>query len=68
MLQAVTKQVLEAAPAGGIDDHLGYVKHAVKGSDHGKSRNGTRTKTVYTELGLVEVDISRYRDGTFSLR
>lgn len=29
------------------------------------SRNGTRSKTVLTEIGPVEIDVPRDRDGTF---
>ena len=32
---------------------------------HGNSRNGTRSKTVITEIGPVELDVPRDRDGTF---
>lgn len=66
LLQQLTKQILESALEGEIDDHLGYPKHAMEGRDGGNSRNGSRTKTVATEVGPVEVAIPRDRDGTFS--
>jgi hypothetical protein len=34
-----------------MEEHLGYAKHAVEGRNHGNSRNGTRSKTVITEIG-----------------
>lgn len=40
-----------------MDEHLGYEKHDVSGRGSGNSRNGTRTKTVMTEIGPVEIDV-----------
>ena len=48
-----------------MEDHLGYAKHAPEGRDRGNSRNGTRAKTVLTEVGEVELDVPRDRDGSF---
>jgi transposase-like protein len=48
-----------------MDEHLGYVKHAVEGRNHGNSRNGTRSKTVITEIGPVDFEVPRDRDGSF---
>jgi transposase-like protein len=53
-----------------IDDangeHLGYDKHdpagRVKGSN---SRNGIRSTEVLTDVGPVEIDVPRDRDGSF---
>ena len=36
-----------------MSEHLGYDKHDPAGRDGGNSRNGTRTKTVLTEIGPV---------------
>src|SRR3954454_6016265 len=44
---------------------IGYQKHAVEGRDGGNSRNGTRTKTVITAVGPVDIEVPRDRDGTF---
>ncbi len=65
LLGQLTKQVLETGLEVEMDEHLGYEKHAVEGRDGGNSRNGTRSKTVITEVGPVEVDVPRDRDGTF---
>ena len=46
-----------------MDEHLGYPKHAPEGRDKGNSRNGTRSKTVITEVGPVEIEVPRDRDG-----
>src|SRR4029079_10980242 len=48
-----------------MDEHLGYAKHAVEGRNHGNSRNGTRSKTVITEIGPVDIDVPRDRDSSF---
>lgn len=45
--------------------HLAYDKHDVMGRNGGNSRNGTRIKTVLTEIGPVEIEVPRDRDGTF---
>ena len=65
LLGDLTKRVLEAGLEGEMDAHLGYEKHAVEGRDGGDSRNGTRTKTVITEIGPVDVEVPRDRDGSF---
>jgi Transposase, Mutator family len=48
-----------------MDEHLGYEKHDVSGRGSGNSRNGTRTKTVLTEIGPVEIDVPRDTGSTF---
>jgi putative transposase len=65
LLQQLTKVVLEAALDGEITDHLGYDKHAPAGRDGGNSRNGARSKTVLTEIGPVQLEVPRDRDGSF---
>lgn len=53
LLQQLTKRVLESALDGEITDHLGYDKHDPVGKNSGNSRNGSRDKTVLTEVGPV---------------
>ena len=65
LLTGLTKTVLETALEAELSDHLGYDKHDPAGRNGGNSRNGTRTKTVLTQVGPVEVDVPRDRDGTF---
>jgi putative transposase len=65
LLQQLTKRVIEAALDGEITDHLGYDKHDPAGKDGGNSRNGTRTKTVLTDVGPVEITVPRDRDASF---
>lgn len=57
--------MLEKALEAELDEHLGYPKHAVEGRGTGNSRNGTRAKTVLTEVGEVELEVPRDRDGSF---
>ena len=65
LLADVAKRVIETGLEVEMTEHLGYAKHAADGRDGGNSRNGTRTKTVITELGPIEIDVPRDRDGTF---
>ncbi|WP_373312253.1 IS256 family transposase, partial [Streptomyces tauricus] len=65
LLQQLTKTVLESALEGEITDHLGYDKHDPAGKDGGNSRNGSRSKTVLTDVGPVEIDVPRDREGSF---
>jgi len=65
LLGDLTKRVLEAGLEGEMDVHVGYEKHAVEGRNGDNSRNGTRTKTVITDIGPVDIEVPRDRDGTF---
>ena len=65
LLAELTRLVLESALEGEITDHLGYDKHERGGSVDGNARNGTRSKTVLTKVGPVQVDVPRDRAGTF---
>src|SRR5690348_216743 len=55
LLQQLAKRVLESALEGEITDHLGYERHDPAGRGSGNSRNGTRAKSVLTDVGPVEV-------------
>ena len=65
LLSDLTKQVLETGLEVEMEEHLGYPKHAVEGRNGGNSRNGTRSKTVITEIGPIELEVPRDRDGSF---
>jgi putative transposase len=65
MLTGLTKSVVETALEEEMSDHLGYDKHEPVGRNGGNSRNGTRSKTVLTEIGPVEIEVPRDRDGSF---
>ena len=68
LLAQLTKRLVESALDGELTDHLGYGKHDAAGRDGGNSRNGHRSKTVLTEVGPVEIDVPRDRDGSFEPR
>ena len=65
LLGDLTKQILETGLEVEMDEHLGYMKHDSAGRNGGNSRNGTRSKTVITEVGPVDIDVPRDRDSTF---
>src|SRR6478736_6752379 len=65
LLAQLTKRLVESALEGEITDHLGYDRHDAAGRDGGNSRNGHRSKTVLTEVGPVEIEVPRDRDGSF---
>ena len=63
LLGGLTKTVLETALEAEMTEHLGYEKHQV--TDSANARNGTRSKTVLTEVGAVEIEVPRDREGSF---
>ena len=65
LLAGLTKTVLETALDAEMTEHLGYDRHDPAGRDGGNSRNGTRSKTVLTEIGPVQIEVPRDRDSTF---
>jgi transposase-like protein len=50
-LQSLIKQVLETALEAELEEHLGYEHSDRVGKATGNERNGTRSKTVATEVG-----------------
>ena len=65
LLSGLTKNVLEAGLEAEMSEHLGYDKHDPAGKNTGNSRNGTRSKRVLTDVGPVEIEVPRDRDGSF---
>jgi transposase-like protein len=65
LLAGLTKTVLESALEAELTEHVGYEPYDPAGYHSGNSRNGTRTKTVLTEIGPVSLDVPRDRAGTF---
>ena len=64
LLAGLTEQVLETALEVELTEHLGHERGAPKAGAN--ERNGTRAKTVLTEVGPVQVDVPRDRDGSFA--
>jgi putative transposase len=65
LLNQLTKNVLETALDAEMAEHLGYDKHDPAGRGSGNSRNGTRAKTVFTEIGPVEIEVPRDTKSSF---
>ena len=65
LLSQVTKAVLERALGEELTVHLGYEKHDPAGRGSGNSRNGTASKRLLTEVGPVELEVPRDRNGSF---
>ena len=63
LLAGLTKNVLETALEAEITEHLGHERHGA--AENGNVRNGTRSKTVFTEVGPVQIDVPRDREGSF---
>ncbi|GAA1390279.1 IS256 family transposase [Pseudonocardia kongjuensis] len=66
LLAGLTKTVLETALEAEMSEHLGYEPHDPAGRNGQNSRNGTRSKTVLTEIGPVEIEVPRDRDASFA--
>ncbi len=65
LLGQLTKSVLETTLDAEMSEHLGYDKHDPAGRNSGNSPNGTRAKTVLTEIGPVEIEVPRDTESTF---
>jgi putative transposase len=65
LLAGLTKTVLETALEAEMSECLGYETHDPAGHNSGNSRNGTRTKTVLTDIGPVKLDVPRDPAGDF---
>ena len=61
LLSDLTKQVLDTGLEVEMEEHVGYAKHASEGRNGGNSRNGTRSKTVITVVGPIELGVPRDR-------
>ena len=59
------KMTVETALNAELDDHLGYPKHSAAGRGSGNSRNGHSPKTLKGDIGEVEIQNPRDRNGTF---
>ena len=51
-----------------LTDHLGYEKGSPDAAAFANSRNGSTPKTVATQVGDVELDVPRDREGSFAPR
>lgn len=65
LLTSMVRQVLQTGLEVELADHLGYEPYDPAGRGSGNSRNGSYPKTVTTEIGDVELQMPRDRNGTF---
>jgi putative transposase len=65
LLSQVTKAVLERALTEELTGHLRYDKHDPAGRGSGNSRKGATGKTVLTDVGAVDLQVPRDRNGSF---
>jgi len=65
LLAGLTKQVLELTPEDELTDHLGYPPRERERKTGTNERNGSRPKTVTAEIGPVQIDVRREREGSF---
>jgi putative transposase len=62
LVAGLTKNVLETALEAEITEHLGHERHGL--AESGNVRNGIRSKTGFTEVGPVKIDVTRDREGS----
>jgi putative transposase len=65
VLAELTKRLLERGLSEELTLELGYEEGDPAGRGSGNNRNGTTPKTVLTEIGPVDLDVPRDRNGTF---
>lgn len=65
LLTDLVQRVLQVGLDVEMSDHLGYDQNDITGRGSGNSRNGSYPKTITTEIGPVQVDMPRDRNGSF---
>ncbi|MFB9960950.1 IS256 family transposase, partial [Agromyces bracchium] len=65
LIQQMIKTGLERGLQTELTEHVGYEKGDPEAGLYPNSRNGSYPKTVGTQVGDVELEIPRDRDGTF---
>jgi putative transposase len=65
LLTQLAGRVIETALGAELTEHLGYPPGQAPPGGAGNVRNGSTSKTVRTELGPVEVNTPRDRQGSF---
>lgn len=63
-IHSIQQRAIEKMLEGELDDHLGYEKH--KTSDSSNARNGYSKKKVKSNLGEMEIQVPRDREGSFN--
>ena len=65
LLTSIVKEVLQAGLDVEMTEHLGYGPYDPAGRGSGNSRNGSYSKTVTTDIGPVDLQMPRDREGSF---
>jgi transposase-like protein len=65
LLTGMVREVLQAGLDVEMAEYLGYGPYEPVGRNSGNSRNGSYPKTVKTDVGPVELQMPRDRQGTF---
>lgn len=65
LLAGLVGQLLETALGVEFDDHMGYGPHERRPAGTTNARNGTTPKRVQTDVGPVDLEVPRDRDGSF---
>ena len=65
LLSGLTRQVLQTALEAELSEHLGH-EHGEPPGPGGNIRNGYSAKTVHTEIGDVQIQVPRDRQGSFT--
>ena len=65
IIKQLTKRLMEKMLEAEMTHHLGYEKHAAEGRNTGNSRNGSKSKTLKTGHGEIEIDVPRDRMSEF---
>lgn len=65
LITQMTKAVLERALDEELTDELGYERGDLAGRGSGNSRNGATPKRLHTDIGTIDLDVPRDRNGTF---
>ncbi|MEB8474941.1 MULTISPECIES: IS256 family transposase [Acidithiobacillus] len=68
LLKQLTKRLVERALQTEMVEHLGYAKHESVAHPTGNTRNGTSKKTLKGELGALQIEVPRDRNGSFEPR
>ena len=65
LVKALTRRVVEKALAGELTYHLGYAKGEAPAERRGNHRNGSTSKGLATDTGMMEIEVPRDREGSF---
>jgi putative transposase len=68
LLTQLAGRVIETALGAELTDHLGYAPGHAPPGGAGNHRNGSTAKTLQTDLGPVEINTPRDRQGSFEPR